>query len=103
MDHIHQGKSDSSVLYIPVCPVTEQNAEYLATQRQAFLDGTPGPDFPGGKGESRHVDRPTAEYAAEHLNLQGLQAMGLRRLLVPDGAPPGARSVLESANKILGF
>ncbi|TLS22993.1 uncharacterized protein PpBr36_06571 [Pyricularia pennisetigena] len=103
VDHVHNGQSDSSVLYIPVCPVTEQNAQYLAAQRQAFLDGTPAPDFPGGKGESRHVDRPTAEYAAEHLGLQGLQAMGLRRLLVPDEAPLGVGSVLESANKILGF
>ncbi|CAI4217794.1 unnamed protein product [Parascedosporium putredinis] len=53
VDKVHAGKSDSSVLYIPVCPTTEINAKYLVRQRQAFIDGTPGPDFPGGKGWGR--------------------------------------------------
>ncbi|KAL8377264.1 hypothetical protein RB595_008105 [Gaeumannomyces hyphopodioides] len=103
VDPKHSGTSDSSVLYIPVCPVTELNAAYLARQRQAFLAGTPGPDFPGGKGESDHVGRPTAEYARTHADLQGLQAFGLEKLTIPDGIRPGARAVLEKANRILGF
>ncbi|KAF5018876.1 hypothetical protein F66182_9137, partial [Fusarium sp. NRRL 66182] len=48
VDKVHAGTSDSSVLYIPVCPVTKQNGEYMARQRDAFRAGTPGPDFPGG-------------------------------------------------------
>lgn len=76
---------------------------YLARQRQAFLAGTPGPDFPGGKGESEHVDRPTEEYARVHADLVGLQAFGLEKLTIPDGIRPGARAVLEKANQILGF
>ena len=30
---------DSSVLYIPACPLTETNAEYLVRQREAFFEG----------------------------------------------------------------
>jgi hypothetical protein len=41
VDKIHAGKNDSSVLYIPACPLTERNAEYLARQRDCFLRGTP--------------------------------------------------------------
>ncbi|POR39726.1 Uncharacterized protein TPAR_00084, partial [Tolypocladium paradoxum] len=50
VDRLHTGRADSSVLYIPVCPVTDMNAAYLARQRAAFRAGTPGPDFPGGEG-----------------------------------------------------
>lgn len=47
VDKIHAGTSDSSVLYIPCCPLTEANAEYLGRQREAFAEGRPAPDFPG--------------------------------------------------------
>jgi hypothetical protein len=50
VDEIHKGAGDSSLLYIPACPLTERNARYLVRQRKAFLEGTPGPDFPGGAG-----------------------------------------------------
>ena len=39
VDSIHAGKSDSSVLYIPSCPLTELNAQGLADERDAFLKG----------------------------------------------------------------
>jgi hypothetical protein len=39
VDKIHAGKNDSSVLYIPACPLTERNAEYLVRQRDCFLRG----------------------------------------------------------------
>ncbi|OAA65365.1 hypothetical protein SPI_02152 [Niveomyces insectorum RCEF 264] len=99
VDKTHAGRHDSSVLYIPVCPVTEVNARYLVRQRTAFLQGTPGPDFPGGKGESEHVDRPTAAAIATD---DGLRAMGLSKLST-EGLQNGARSVTERANAILGF
>ena len=103
MDKTHQGKSDSSVLYIPVCPTTELNAEYLLRQRAAFLEGTPGPDFPGGKGESDHVDRPTEEYLRVHSDLPGLQSAGFEKLQegLDDGA--GSQAAIQRANAILGF
>ncbi len=87
------------MLYIPVCPVTELNATYVARQREAFLKGTPGPDFPGGKGESGHVDRPQQELIGSE---EGLRAMGLEKL-DPSGLHGGARAVVERANAILGF
>ena len=39
VDKVHGGKTDSSVLYIPACPLTETNAEYLLCQRAAFAQG----------------------------------------------------------------
>lgn len=39
VDSVHQGQSDSSVLYIPACPLTENNARYLFRQRECFLQG----------------------------------------------------------------
>jgi hypothetical protein len=104
VDKVHAGSSDSSVMYIPVCPVTESNAEYLARQRDAFLAGLPGPDFPGGKGESEHFGRPTELYLRQHSNNEALRSMGIERLSEMDGAEnPGARKVLQKANVALGF
>lgn len=39
VDSIHAGTADSSVMYIPACPLTEANARYLARQRQSFIEG----------------------------------------------------------------
>ncbi|RFU78247.1 duf1479 domain protein [Trichoderma arundinaceum] len=103
VDKVHKGHSDSSVLYIPVCPVTDLNAQYLARQRQAFLDGTPGPDFPGGEGESKHIDRPTEEMLRRWASVEGRQAMGLDRLNASPSALPGAREVVERFNATLGL
>lgn len=47
VDKVHAGTGDSSVMYIPCCPLTETNAEYLVRQREAFAEGRPAPDFPG--------------------------------------------------------
>ncbi|KAL5628761.1 hypothetical protein BROUX41_002152 [Berkeleyomyces rouxiae] len=93
VDKVHEGTSDSSVMYIPVCPITEQNLEYLKHQREAFLAGTPGPDFPGGKGESDHIGRPSAEFLSP--NDEGRRAMGLE--------PLQNVSVIGQANAVLEF
>ena len=100
VDKIHQGAADSSVLYIPVCPVTEHNARYLVRQRAAFEGGTPGPDFPGGKGESEHVGRPTRDAIT---SAEGLQAMGLEKMVFGSDAREGARRAVTAANAVLGF
>lgn len=98
------GRSDSSVLYIPVCPMTESNVEYLARQRDTFLEGYPGPDFPGGSGESEHTGRSTELYLREHLDSDGLQAMGLEKMKVVGSTPEsGADKMVRKANAILGF
>ncbi|KAI2622038.1 DUF1479 domain protein [Xylaria nigripes] len=103
VDKIHEGTSDSSVLYIPICPVTEKNAQYLLRQRTAFLDGTPGPDFPGGQGESQHLNRPTVSYLRAHASLDGLRAFGFEKLVERDLDSVGAREVIKKANGILGL
>ena len=104
VDKTHAGKGDSSVMYIPVCPTTEANAEYLARQRDTFLEGHPGPDFPGGKGESEHAGRPGADYIAQHGGDQALRSMGLSKLRKLDWENEhGAEEFIERANRILGF
>ncbi|KAF5627893.1 DUF1479 domain protein [Fusarium tjaetaba] len=94
VDKVHAGKADSSVLYIPICPITAQNAEYMVRQREAFLRGTPGPDFPGGAGEAGHVGRGTEEM----LDGAARRAMGLSALMTE-----GEEDVVREANRILGF
>lgn len=104
VDKVHNGKGDSSVMYIPVCPVTELNAKYTARQRDTFLAGIPAPDFPGGKGESQHVGRATAEYIAGKTNNLGLSSMGLSKLTKLEGEKlPGAERMIQRANQLLGF
>ena len=76
VDKIHTGNSDSSVMYIPVCPTTEHNLRYLADQRDTFERGVPAPDFPGGNGESEHVGRPDISYLREYASEVGLKALG---------------------------
>ncbi|RBA22857.1 hypothetical protein FPRO05_01204 [Fusarium proliferatum] len=94
VDKVHAGTADSSVMYIPICPITTQNAEYMVRQREAFLRGTPGPDFPGGAGESGHVGRGTEEM----LGGAARRAMGLSALRTE-----GEDEVVREANRILGF
>ncbi|KAF4551102.1 Hypothetical protein D9617_14g075580 [Elsinoe fawcettii] len=104
VDKVHQGKEDSSVMYIPACPLTEKNAEYLVRQRRAFLEGVPSPDFPGGEGERRHVGRPGAEDVARLYGEDGLRAFGLARWeSEKEGLTEGEREVMRRANEILGF
>lgn len=103
MDKKHNGTSDSSVLYIPVCPTTEESAKYVARQRAAFLEGTPAPDFPGGIGESKHVGRPTQEYVRRSATAVGLQSIGLDKLVAADAETRGGAEAIRKANYVLGF
>jgi hypothetical protein len=75
----------------------------MVRQRAAFRQGTPGPDFPGGEGESRHIGRGTEEYLKKYCNPAGAQAMGLDKLATAEGDTPGGKAVVAEANKILGF
>jgi hypothetical protein len=104
VDKVHMGKSDSSVMYIPVCPVTETNADYLAKQRETFSGEFPGPDFPGGKGESEHSGRPTVAYLQKFFNSEALRAMGMEKLATVDGKDAlGPNTAIQKANALLGF
>ncbi|KIW08993.1 uncharacterized protein PV09_00891 [Verruconis gallopava] len=104
VDSVHNGSQDSSVLYIPACPLTETNANYLLRQRDCFLAGKPSPDFGGGEGESRHVDRPTVAQLSEWGGEQGLQSMGLKKWNSQEqGLRDGEKTVMKIANSVLGF
>jgi len=104
VDAVHAGAADSSVLYIPACPLTPANAAYLRAQRDAFVHGRPGPDFPGGEGEARHVGRETAAQAAEWMSPEGMRAFGLEQWdSTAEGLSGAQKEVMDRANTTLGF
>lgn len=89
-------------MYIPACPVTEANAEYLQRQKMDFLAGVPPPDFPGGKGECEHVGRTTAADLRTLANEQGLRTVGFGKWDTRrEDLCQGQRAVLEKANEVL--
>lgn len=71
--------------------------------REAWKSGAPGPDFPGGKGEADHVDRPTEEYIRSIAHTDGLASIGLEPLPEPVNGSDGEKEVVRRSNKILGF
>lgn len=91
------------MLYIPVCPATEANARYVARMREAWRRGTPGPDFPGGKGEAEHVDRPGEDFVRAVASAEGLASFGLEPLVVRAEGGAGEADVVGRVNEILGF
>ncbi|KAM3074556.1 hypothetical protein ACMFMG_007986 [Clarireedia jacksonii] len=103
VDPTHAGTTDSSVLYIPACPLTPINAEALARQRATFLSGVPGPDFPGGKGESEHIGRPGPDQMMKWVGEEGMRAMGLMPFEAGEKDSEGAREVVAVGNGVLGF
>jgi hypothetical protein len=91
-------------MYIPVCPLTEANIEYVSRQRDTFLQGVPGSDFPGGKGESEHFGRPLESFVQDNVDVDGRRAFGLSGWDESSkGLAPGQVSMLRKANKMLGF
>lgn len=91
-------------MYIPACPLTVANAEFVARQRECFLNGQPCPDFGGGKGEANHVGRPGVEDVMKAGSDEGVRACGLKEWDSSEpGLTPGEKEVMDRANKILGF
>lgn len=101
VDKTHAGKGDSSVLYIPVCPTTKSNLDYMRQQRDYFLQGVPAPDFPGGVGESSHVGRATEEWARANLDKDGLRAAGLESFDETQAKNEGEAYALAYGNSVL--
>ncbi|CAH0047470.1 unnamed protein product [Clonostachys solani] len=95
----HQGTEDASVFYIPSFPLCNINASYLKRQRENFLGLRPPPDFPGGIGESEHVDAGSVAY----LSPEGKRAMGCSPFDPNLASTPGEKSAYEFANKTLEF
>lgn len=104
VDTVHKGTGDSSVMYIPTCPLTEGNAQFLARQRQAYTSGIPCPDFGGGEGEANHKGRVTVDLLAAMSSPEGMRAFGLEKWdSLAEGLTSGQREVMDRANKTLGF
>lgn len=102
----------STLLYIPACPLTLNNAKYLVHQRKAFLLGYPGPDFtspstathdgrPAEVGESYHMGRPGVQEINDAGGEEALRAMGLLAWDEDDAADAGERALLKRANVLL--
>lgn len=98
VDTVHRGHLDSSVFYIPAVPLCETNVTYLAQQRDAFLEGRPPPDFPGGEGESCHTGRATLPLLTE---VGGRRSMGFERFQSNSDMESGEKEMIERANLIL--
>ena len=103
VDKVHAGKGDSSVLYIPACPTTELNVEYAKRQRDAFFEGMPPGDFPGGVGESAHVGRPGEEHLKAVASEEGLRAFGFAPFDVSRARSEGEAAVLSYGNRVMGY
>ncbi|KAK9236446.1 hypothetical protein V1525DRAFT_389440 [Lipomyces kononenkoae] len=102
VDRRHDGKSDSSVLYIPAVPMSVPNLQYLVRQRAAFERLSPPPDYPNaeGNGEREFFGHGAKiDFASE----EGLRAAGLgsTKWNVLSGISAAERSLLEKANKIV--
>lgn len=99
VDKEHHGKGDSSVIYIPVCPMTSSNVQYLVRQREAALKYSPPPDFPdaGGVGEQGF----TGQLDWNSVPTDGLQAMGMgtKSWETSENMSGGEKAVIEAANK----
>lgn len=90
-------------MYIPACPTTKSNLDYLKKQRDTFFAGTPPPDFPGGKGESEHNQRADVSYLFGRARPESLSAFGMEPFEETAMDYPGQGEVLNYANKVLGF
>ena len=93
VEAVHRGKNEAIVMYIPSVPLCDMNADYIKVQKEAFLNGIPPPDFPGGVGESCHVGRGDAKLLKDS---QAKAAFGFEKF-------EGDRVVIRRANEILGF
>ncbi|OTB19227.1 hypothetical protein K445DRAFT_72774 [Daldinia sp. EC12] len=104
VDAVHAGVTDSSVLYVPACPLTQTNALYLARQRKAFLLGDPAPDFESGgrRGEREYLGRPGVQDVNDAGGEEGLRSMGLLPWDEKSGyADKAEAELLRLANGIL--
>jgi len=99
VDKSHNGNGDSSVMYIPVCPMTPSNIQYLLKQREAALAYSPPPDFPGAGGAGEAGFEGLVNWNS--LPPDGLRAIGLGSKCWETRAdmPNSERQLIENANK----
>lgn len=104
VDSVHVGKNDSSVFYIPSAPLCSINLKYAFLQREAFLRGLVGPDFPGFPNdiaETQHTDRATVDDVREMGGKVAMQQFLLEKLHENPGYTTGANKAIRNANELL--
>jgi hypothetical protein len=89
----HRGTNEAIVMYIPSVPMCDMNVDYIKAQKEAFLQGVPPPDFPGGVRESKHVGRGKENSLSGNI---ARSAFGFEKF-------QGEGDVVRRANAILGF
>ncbi|KAM0275011.1 hypothetical protein ACHAQH_007660 [Verticillium albo-atrum] len=103
VDKVHEGTGDSSVLYIPACPITKPSLDYVKRQREAFEAGIPPPDFPGGQGESQHVGRPGVPELNAMASIEARRAAGFAAFDIKTARTRAERNVLQYGNDVMGL
>lgn len=91
-----RGDHDSIVLYIPVAPFCEQNAECLRWQAVVFLNGTAPVDFLGVVGKSMHI----CCCSMKDIPGDALRSMGLALFVHGPGATQTQLEVYNSVEPI---
>jgi hypothetical protein len=99
--HVPKPDINTMALYLPISPLTEANAIYLARQRKAFVLGLPGPDFGDGPGESFHMSRAGTQDVHDAGGEEGLRAMGLQPWDEGEAGDETEAALIETANAIL--
>ncbi|KUJ12421.1 DUF1479-domain-containing protein [Mollisia scopiformis] len=100
----HEGTKDSSVMYIPIVPLTAYNISNLVEQRKAFIEGVPPPDMISRDGEELEKEHEDRGLAKDILTLGGKRIFGLAPFdLTEDGITRGQIEVRRLANEALGF
>eukprot|EP01065_Artemidia_motanka_P001977 TRINITY_DN10909_c0_g1_i1.p1 TRINITY_DN10909_c0_g1~~TRINITY_DN10909_c0_g1_i1.p1 ORF type:complete len:440 (+),score=103.09 TRINITY_DN10909_c0_g1_i1:61-1380(+) len=95
VERVHGGTGDSAVVYVPAAPACAKNAEYVAKQLPAFLDGRAGPDFPQEDRELTYSGRASAS----SLTRLGKCQMGLEPWDLP--ADPRGAELISRCNAIV--
>jgi hypothetical protein len=105
-DSVHIGKADSSVFYTPSVPLCGANVDYVFLQREAFLRGLAGPDFPSfpnGLAEKEHIGRAKLEDVEQTGGRSALQEFGLEKFDEESGHTKGAKVAIRKANDLLFY
>lgn len=93
----HKGTGKSSVFYIGAAPLCAKNVNYLVKQRESFLVGEAGPDFPQEGKEINFVNRARIEDLSE----LGKQQMGFMGWEITGREPEAQLELLRSTSATL--
>lgn len=102
VDSEHVGDHDSLVFYIPSAPLCKTNLKYALTQREAFLSGAVGPDFPGfphDVAEKEHKGRAEIEDIIQTGGSSAMEEFLFKRIETKASYSKGAQEMIKIANE----